>query len=79
MLSTELTKLSSWHARPGILKGTYSKLLCPIIDKGKTVTGTMPGTTMESRETANPKGDSGKRVQVPNTQRGGSRKRAKHG
>ena len=43
MLSTELTKLTFWHARPEILKGAYSESLCPIIDKGETVTGTMIG------------------------------------
>ena len=41
----EPTKLTSWHARPGILKGTSSKLLFSVIDDSKTVTGTMSKST----------------------------------
>ena len=40
---SSMTTLTSWHARPSILKGTSSKLLCLVIDEGKTVTGILFG------------------------------------
>ena len=44
-VQSQMTTLTSWYARPGMLRETSSELLCSVriqeVDEGKAVTGTM--------------------------------------
>ena len=44
-VQSNMTTLTSWHARRSILRETFSELLCLVrveeVDKGKTVTGAL--------------------------------------